>query len=229
MGELDANYYQKSYDMAEHIITFNLAPESYPTHLEFTDYYYTDENKKRYQEVIFCLSNQKLMEDYASLTSGTSNTQFYLQSSLFDDNADVRSTNMTEPSGSYQICTKNIAPKGEIGDYANCQDMLPMIRLSELYYIQAEYLCRKGDIEGAVKKVDIVRQARSCQTGNLGEMYKKIKDLDSFKTEIIKEALRDFMQEGQAFFYFKRLGVYPKSGMKATDMLFPKPDNETIH
>ena len=57
--------------------------------------------------------------------------------------------------------------------------MLPMIRLSELYYIQAEHLCRKGDISGAINKIDIVRDARNCQTGSSGQMYQKIKDLVS--------------------------------------------------
>ena len=229
MGELDATYYQKSYDMAEHVITFELDPGGYYPNLVFTSYYYTDENKKRYEEVLFCLSNQKLMEDYASLTTGTSSTVFYLQNSLFDDNGDVRLTNMVKTSGNYQVCTKNIAPDGEIGDYQNCQDMLPMIRLSELYYIQAEHLCRQGDIAGAVQKIDVVRRARNCQTGSYGEMSKRIKDLDTFKKEIIKEALRDFMQEGQAFFYYKRLGVSPKDGVQAANLVFPKPDNETIH
>jgi len=227
MGELDAAYYQKSYDMAEHILTFNL--DIYSHKLQFTSYYNTEENKKRYEEVLFCLSNQKLLENYANLAEGNTKTLLYLQSSLFDDNADIRSTNMTAPSGSYQICTKNIAPDGNIGEYENCKDMLPMIRISELYYIQAEHLCRQGDIAGAVQKIDVVRKARSCQTGNLGEMYKKIKDLTTFKEEIVKEALRDFMQEGQAFFYYKRLGLFPKSGMKATDMVLPKPENEDIH
>lgn len=104
-----------------------------------------------------------------------------------------------------------------------------MIRLSELYYIQAEYLCRKGDISGAIDKIDIVRAARNCQTGNSGQMYQKIKDLASFKTEIVKEAARDFMQEGQVFFYYKRLKLFPKSDMTISDMVLPKPDNELIH
>ena len=60
-------------------------------------------------------------------------------------------------------------------------------------------------------------------------MSKRIKDLDTFKKEIIKEALRDFMQEGQAFFYYKRLGVSPKDGVQAANLVFRKPDNETIH
>ena len=68
----------------------------------------------RYEEVLFCLSNQKLMEDYASLTTGTSSTVFYLQNSLFDDNGDIRLTNMVKTSGNYQVCTKNIAPVAKL-------------------------------------------------------------------------------------------------------------------
>ncbi|WP_018339378.1 RagB/SusD family nutrient uptake outer membrane protein [Butyricimonas synergistica] len=232
MGELDATYYQKSYDMAEHVLTFAIDPNSYRQTLDFTKYYYTDKNKKRYEEILFCLSNQKLMENYELLTSSNSpKIKFYLQSpgSLFDDNADARWTELIEASGSYQICTKNIAPSGDIGEFKYCQDMLPMIRLGELYYIQAEHLCRQGDIQGAIEKLDKVRYARNCQTGSMGEMSKKIKDLESFKQQMAKEALREFMQEGQAFFYYKRFNIFPKTGMKDADMILPKPENETIH
>ena len=107
--------------------------------------------------------------------------------------------------------------------------MLPMIRISELYYIQAEYLIRQNDLSGAIEKIDAVRKARNCQIGSMGVMAKNINDLESFKKEVAKEALRDFMQEGQAFFYYKRFKLLPKSGMKESDMVLPKPDNETIH
>lgn len=231
MGEFDANYYQKSYDIAEHVIKFVLKPESSSEkNLFFTPYYYAEENKKLYHGVIFCLSNQKLLEDYQSLTSD-SNHPFYLKaaSQMFDDNADIRQTDLTKARGSYLVCTKNIPPDGQPGQFSACKDMLPMIRLSELYYIQAEYLCRKGDIPGAIEKIDVVREARNCQTGILGQMYQKIKNFDSFKTEMVKEAARDFMQEGQVFFYYKRFKLFPKTGMTETNMVLPKPDNELIN
>ena len=231
MGELDKTYYQKSYDIAEHVIKFNLNTSGSTKTLGFTPYYNANKNQKLYDGVIFCLSNQKLMDNYATITADIT-TKFYLQtpSILFDDNADIRKTKLTEASGSYQISIKNIGSKSNMDTYNTyCRDMLPMIRLSELYYIQAEYLCRKGDIAGAVDKIDVVRKARSCQTGAMGEMAKKIKDLESFKTEMTKEATRDFMQEGQAFFFYKRFKLFPKNGMKDMDMIFPKPDNENIH
>ena len=46
---------------------------------------------------------------------------------------------------------------------------------------------------------------------------------------MVKEAARDFMQEGQVFFYYKHLKLFPKSDMTASDMVLPKPDNELIH
>ncbi len=231
MGALDTDYYQKAYDMCSHVINFVIDPSSYSQKkLDFTPYYNAGENRKLYDGVIFCLSNQKLLDDYTTITSDES-YQFYLQpaSTMFDDNADIRQTELTRAKGSYQICVKNIAPDGQSTLFSDCKDMLPMIRLSELYYIQAEYLCRKGDISGAIDKIDIVRAARNCQTGNSGQMYQKIKDLASFKTEIVKEAARDFMQEGQVFFYYKRLKLFPKSDMTTSDMVLPKPDNELIH
>lgn len=228
-GVYNPAYYDKAYDMADHVIKFNLNKDS-EEKLEFTAYYYVEENKKMYNEVIFCLSNQKLVEDYEDLTSD-SKYPFYLKSAseLFDDNADVRQSDLTQASGSYLVCTKNIPPVGDMGEYDYCQDMLPMIRLSELYYIQAECLCRKGDIEGAVEKIDVVRDERNCQTGASGKMHQNIHDWDSFKAEMVKEAARDFMQEGQTFFYYKRFGLFPKKDMTLENMTFPKPDNELIN
>ena len=232
MGDFNDNYYQKAYDMCDHLINFVIDPKGYSDlkKLAFTPYYNAEENRKLYDGVIFCLSNQKLIEDYATITSD-GNYYFYLQpaNTMFDDNADIRQTELTRAKGSYQVCTKNIPPDGQSTLYSNCKDMLPMIRLSELYYIQAEHLCRKGDISGAINKMDIVRDARNCQTGSSGQMYQKIKDLVSFKTEMVKEAARDFMQEGQVFFYYKHLKLFPKSDMTASDMVLPKPDNELIH
>lgn len=233
MGEFDAAYYQKAYNIAEHVLTFNLTPDASQSHLLFTSYIDTETNKKRYEEVLFCLSNRKLLENYEYLTTtnGRERINLYLQatSTLFDDNADARWIYTTEASGRNQICTKNIVPKGAMGKYVYCEDMLPMIRISELYYIQAEYLMRQGDKTGAIDKIDVVRKARNCQIGSAGAMAKKITDLESFKKEVAKESLREFMQEGQAFFYYKRFNLLPKSNMKESDMVLPKPDNETIH
>ncbi len=228
-GVYDPAYFDKAYDMAEHVINFNLNKDK-EDKLEFTPYYNVAENKKMYDEVVFCLSNQKLLEDYEELTSD-SKYPFYLKSAseLFDDNADVRHKDLTEAKGSYLICTKNILPAGQKGDYDYCQDMLPLIRLSELYYLQAECLCRKGDIAGAVEKIDAVRGKRNCQTGASGKMHQNIRDWDSFKSEMVKEVACDFMQEGQTFFYYKRFGLFPKQDMNLENMTFPKPDNELIN
>ena len=227
-GEYDPSYFDKAYDMANHVINFNLTDGG--TKLKFTPYYYVEDNKKMYDEVIFCLSNQKLVESYEALTSDYK-YPFYLKTAslLFDDNSDIRQECLTEVVGSYLICTKNIPPAGQGGSYSYCQDMLPMIRLSELYYLQAECLCRKGNVEEAVEKMDVVRKARNCQTGTKGVMYQNIRDWNSFKTEMVKEAARDFMQEGQTFFYYKRFELLPKNGMSVESMTFPKPDNELIN
>lgn len=222
-GVFDESYYQKAYDIADHVMSMK---SGYYKLVDFTDYYYLEGNRKATEEVIFCLSNQKLLSDYEALTAETS-YNFYLRSDLFDDNGDERQGSLTSPSGSYRVCVKNILPSGSSYDYEFCKDMLPLFRLSELYYIQAEVLARQGKISEAVKKIDVVRGERNCQTGNLG-IQQKINDWDSFAAEMVKEAARDFMQEGQVFFYYKRFNILPKSGMKETDMTLPKPDNEVI-
>lgn len=223
-GIYDEAYYQKAYDIAEHIIN---QKDGYYNLVDFVSYYYLEDNRKATDEIMFCLSNQKLQDDYETLTiSGDYN--FYLRSDLFDDTGDARRTTLTDKSGAYQICNKNIKTEDDSGESKTCKDILPMFRLSELYYIQAEVLARKGQWTQAAQKIDVVRKARNCQTGPSGEMEKNIKDWNSFVSAVVMEAARDFMQEGQVFFYYKHLNLLPKTGMKEADMTFPKPDSEMI-
>lgn len=224
-GVYDNTYYQKAYDIAEHVIGQKI--DNYTKLVDFVRYYYLEDNRKATDEIIFCLSNQKLQDDYETLTA-TGNYDFYLRNDLFDDTGDARKMYLTAKSGSYQVCTKNIKAGEETTESRNCKDILPMIRLSELYYIQAEVLARKGQWTQAAQKIDVVRNIRNCQTGPSGEMEKNIKDWNSFASAVVMEAARDFMQEGQVFFYYKHLNLLPKAGMKEADMTFPKPDNEMI-
>lgn len=79
---------------------------------------------------------------------------------------------------------------------------LPVMRLSEAYYIAAECRLRQNDAAGAVGYLNTVRQAR-----NLGGVEELLPNLsaDQIQEEIFKEYAKEFAMEGQLFYYYKRL------------------------
>ena len=119
---------------------------------------------------------------------------------------------------------RNIAISGD--EEGITSDMLPVIRLSELYYIQAEYYASKSDWGGAVSVMDEVRKGRGC-TG--GMITSKITDFESFKIELLKEVKREFITEGQIFFYYKKFNQKFTSTMSQQNFVLPQPDAETIN
>ncbi|MCR9013147.1 RagB/SusD family nutrient uptake outer membrane protein [Gabonibacter chumensis] len=219
-------YYAKAYEMAHHVSTFKVDTNSSSKGtLGFTEYYYASTNRKLYDGIIFGLYNKELGNDYEKVHDNT-DLKFYIDKSIYTDNSDIRYEDLTIPSGSrYRVSNKYLP---ETGDKEDNETLIPMIRLSEMYYIEAEYLYRKGATKDAIARMDQVRDARACTIGPEGEMEKNIKDLPSFKTELIKEAQRDFMQEGQAFYFYKRYNKFPSSSMVQKGFVLDKPDSQTI-
>lgn len=191
----------------------------------------TDGNRKLYDDMIFSLSNPKMYDIYEGVYIYNKKNMLLLDGypAMFDDEADFRKKYLITLSGSYGTCNKfSRTNSGSLAQYA--EDMIPMIRLSEMYYIQAEYQMAQGDVEMAESKLDEVRKGRNCTTGNLHIKDKGPQEAASaFRTELLKEARREFMAEGQLFFYYKKLGVKP-TAMKTDDQFyFPLPDNEQIN
>src|SRR5690606_24722049 len=77
------------------------------------------------------------------------------------------------------------------------QSRIPVIRLSEMYYIAAE---AETDPQLALGYLNTVRTAR---------VLPALDDLTSgdFKNELLKAYRKEFFGEGQLWFYYKRLNV----------------------
>ena len=182
-------------------------------------------DRKRYKEVIFALSNELNLDNYEPYYT-TSSDRLVLAGypGIFDDEADVRKEYLTETSGADRICNKYILPTNNTLEYTQTEDLIPLIRVSEMYFIQAEYLYRKGETQAAIEQLDQVRVARDCTKGRL-----TVSSLDDFKKRLIDEARRVFMQEGQLYYYFKRLNIKPLESMPDDGFVFPLPDNEVIN
>jgi hypothetical protein len=108
------------------------------------------------------------------------------------------------------------------------QNIVPVIRVSEMYYIAAECATKNGNISSGVSLLNNVRQARGLNALNAAG----ISNSDSLSTEIMREYQKEFIQEGQTFFYYKRLNKDLKQVTATTAIIpndvyvLPLPDAE---
>lgn len=106
------------------------------------------------------------------------------------------------------------------------RNVMPLMRVSEMYYIAAEaYL--KTNLSKAIDDLNIVRRSRGI-----------IQDIPSasnettVRAELTKEYRKEFVSEGQLFFFYKRLGMTSFPGLAtsliADDKIYvlPYPDAE---
>lgn len=146
--------------------------------------------------------------------TGTGSVNDYRYISWFDNNQ----ANVNVPSKYFQ---DNNLPY-------YLQNIVPVIRASEIYYIAAEVANAKGDIVSGTSLLNQVRQARGLTALNAAG----ISNTDSLSKEIMREYKKEFIQEGQTFFYYKRLNKDLKqvTGTTATVpagvYVFPVPDKE---
>ena len=108
--------------------------------------------------------------------------------------------------------------------------LLPLIRLSEVYYIAAECRMEAGpdyDKALALEYLNTVRRHRGIAEAE--ELPFNLTD-QQVKDEIYKEYRKEFVGEGQIFFYYKRKGMetIPGYNGEMTDLeyQYPMPDDE---
>ncbi|HSC53406.1 MAG TPA: RagB/SusD family nutrient uptake outer membrane protein [Phnomibacter sp.] len=86
--------------------------------------------------------------------------------------------------------------------YASTANILPMIRMTEMYYIAAECAVVSRDSLAATNWMDSVRVHRNVPKYTLAALK-----LDSLAVEITKEYQKEFMSEGQMFYFYKRRNI----------------------
>ena len=108
------------------------------------------------------------------------------------------------------------------------QNIVPVVRVSEMYYIAAEAANARNDINTALYYLNKIRQGRGLANLNPAS----VSTPDMVSTEIMKEHQKEFMQEGQTFFYYKRLNknlsvvTSNTAVIPANAYVFPLPDKE---
>lgn len=183
---------------------------------------------KRRPEPILAFWNDCVCDDYTSVM-GTSYGRTVELKYLFDGDmtTDYRYTDLYNATNKrYRVWDES--DDRTVSQYSN--PLLPAMELPEVYYIKAECLARKGDIEGADALLQKVRNARGC-TAALADT-----DLESFLGTMVNEAQRDFLTRGTSFCFLKKLDwpvIYNGSpaGWTVPEgwYVLPIPDSETAY
>lgn len=134
---------------------------------------------------------------------------------------DVRGTALMLRSGVYGYTCYKYYNSSTYSTYY--RDLIPMIRISEMFYIVAEDHIANSRTSDAIIALDEVRFNRGITVG--------LPDDIDLETEITKEYYREFMGEGQLFYYFKRKdfkeSLFEDFTVSASDLIYPYPDDET--
>ena len=105
------------------------------------------------------------------------------------------------------------------------KNKMPLIRKPEMFYYAAECYNELGNQKQAVNMINQVRVARGIlYEKNLPETLTK----EEIDKEIEKEWKKEFISEGQMFFYYKRLGKEIPNATTSGDELYvvPLPEKE---
>ena len=116
----------------------------------------------------------------------------------------------------------------EIDRVPTSQRGITILRLPEMYYIQAEARFRLGQTAEALESLNAVRRSRGLQ----GLEASSISSLSDLKQQLLLEYIKEYPGEGQVFFAMKRLQVpftnYEGGTMQPSETIFvlPRPEAE---
>ncbi|WP_294143356.1 RagB/SusD family nutrient uptake outer membrane protein [uncultured Sanguibacteroides sp.] len=118
--------------------------------------------------------------------------------------------------------------------------ILPVIRATEMRYIMAECYARKGQFAQAYDILNTIRRNRSTFADVGGGVWATMNDLPvatdyaTFQRDLVRDAQREWISEGQLFYLYKRLGakIFMQEGevreLNKSEYMFPIPDNQSM-
>ncbi len=195
-----------------------------------------------YSENIFNLNIENfedVVDYYLTTLSGRTNYSVLYYSTtdmseLFETSntaigaVDLRYNTLLVTEGPGMVCAKlrQGATSGVNND--THKNMMPLIKISEMYYIVAESDMKKAsvDLPEAINYLNQVRASRGILLD-----IDSASDAETVTNEIQKEYRKEFLTEGQLFYYYKRNGLtsIPNGSsveMDDTQYMLPFPDDE---
>lgn len=164
-------------------------------------------------DLIFGLSSSTLVDDYSRFrNAGTTLVLNDSYSSIISaSTTDHRWKSLVGGSSGNYVCNRYTAAS------QLTSDILPVIRLSEMYYIYSEYYADATLYADAGEYIEIVKEGRG---GPENQLYGKIVSRETFYEELLKDARIEFIEEGQVFFYCKKANIFPDKWDKGSSSLF---------
>ncbi len=151
---------------------------------EYDEELYGNDNSVKYPlagiETLFASDNTGIYSDYRY--------QYLIKKS--------NTSNQSYYHGKYSVATESVAA-------AISNPMVPLFRLSEICYILAEIAADEKQVSTGVDYLKDVRTAR----GALRDIALNVTNAEQLREEILLDARKDLMNEGQVFFMYKRLNV----------------------
>jgi len=133
-------------------------------------------------------------EDSPQVDTYLSPYAYLSYANIFEGGTDIRRNYLATTFGSYNFCNKYYQVNGV---YSFFQQRVPLMRISEMYYIAAE--C-DNNLSAAIAYLDRVRSKRGLSSMALSTSLTR-SQLDA---EIVKEYRKEFIAEGQLWYYIKR-------------------------
>lgn len=229
-GSLD-----KAYAVAKKIddkyISIIDAPYKYTSGFSDSD---TEANRphKLMDELLISFYYENLATNYTSAVSKTMDYNAYALkniSGIFADNDDYRQRKLISSLNlDIKVSMKYLERSGNSSLVSAENKVLPVMRLSELHLIMAEYLAESGKLKEAAAMLNRLRIARGCMGNPVAEDV----SYSEFMNILGLEVCRENVAEGQYFFWCKRRnlpvinnnGVYVQMDGKYTMLI---PDSET--
>lgn len=156
-----------------------------------------------------------------NLLTKTNDAEFQ---AIYETTADIRYTLLTtldNTSSNIRYSNKLDQPTGISGSYLN---RMPLIRISEMYYIAAEAI-EETDPAQALTYLNTVRQSRNV----LNDLTMPL-TTEQIQDQVFKEYRKELYCEGQLFYYYKRTNAdsiaYTSVTPDNTVYVLPLPDNE---
>lgn len=108
---------------------------------------------------------------------------------------------------------------------------MPLLKWPEIYYTAAECLIRKGGAENREKAIDYLNTVRHNRNIPSTNDLPYTLSIDEVNNEIYKEWCKEYIGDGQMFYYYKRLGYTSIPNGPAVDYndqvyVLPMPQTE---